>query len=103
MNTIASMVRDYRPASFLSVDIDRLVLKQALSLSLSEAIILSLLLKEYQVNDFPVRAVRQHIHNLRKKLEERYGNSTIISMGMGFYLISDAIKASIQNDCAGGI
>jgi hypothetical protein len=101
MNSLPDMIRDYKPVTYLSVDIDRLVLKSALRLSLSEAVILSLLLREYQAGTFPVKAVRQHIHNIRKKLAARYGMDTISSVGMGFYAIPEAVKASIKQDFAG--
>ena len=101
MDNLAEMVRAYSPETFLSVKIDRLALKVALGLSLSEAIMLETLLREYQSSDFPVKAVRQHIHNLRRKLEGRYGLGSVVSMGVGFYAIPDNIKAGIQADMEG--
>ena len=101
MNSLPDIVRNYKPETYLSVIIDRLALKSSLGLSIGEASILSILLREYQAADFPVRAVRQHIHNLRRKLSERYGSDAIVSVGMGFYAISDITKAAIKTDFAG--
>ena len=73
-------------------------------LSTREAMILSILLREYQAGkeDFETNAVRQHIFNIRKKLSRHITGDTItgdiiISMGMGFYAIPDSFKEAIQN------
>lgn len=98
MNSLAEMVRSYRPESYVSVDTDMLTLKTKFGLSPCQAFILMLLLKEYQVhaNKFNTEATRQQIYKVRDALRGQFGNDTIISVGLGFYAIPDEIKTAIQ-------
>ena len=84
----------------MSVHADTVTLRTRYNLTVSEAFILSVLLREYQAGeiDFKTRAIRQHIYMLRAKLEGEYGLGTIVSMGMGFYAIPDFFKEAIKND-----
>jgi hypothetical protein len=84
--------------TFLSVNIDMVLIKSKLKLSPQAAFILSLLLREYQahITEFDSTAYRQHVHTIRKLLYKRFGDRVIVSMGMGMYAIPDDIKLAIQ-------
>jgi hypothetical protein len=84
---------------YVSVNIDEATLMLKLSLPPRSAMILSLLLREYQAHwlDFHTSAYRQHLFVLRGLLKKIFGNKCIVSQGQGMYSIPDYIKEAIQD------
>lgn len=103
MNTITKMIEAYEPESFMCLNVSVDTLKEKFGLSFSEAFVLHVLLREYKGNaqSFGVRSTRHHIAKIRKKLSNFstivQPSSNIISLGMGFYMISDPVKELIKN------
>ena len=98
-NADFKLVVAYRPREFISLNYNVIELKRVLKLTLTEAIILEMLLSEYQVHHlkFPTRSFRNHIQNIREKLTLSLGKRMIMSSIAGIYRISDKNKKLLHD------
>ena len=99
MKLIEQIVADHQPEQFISVNADLVTLMTIFGLSPAEADVLCVLLREYKAcaTDFRGRATRIHIRKVRQKLQPYCGANSILSLGMGYYLIPDPMKTTIKN------
>lgn len=98
MNSIVrTAIAGYQPEQFISRNVTVIDLIVQFKLSPAEAEIVSILLREYKASIpmFRMRAARNHITNIRKKLRSLLGCNPIVSVGMGYYLMPDAVKITL--------
>jgi hypothetical protein len=100
---ITERAQTFSSFKFLSVDISEGTLMSKLKIPPRSAFILSLLLREYNVNwlEFHTSAYRQHLFVLRRSLEKVFNDKCIISQGRGVYSIPDYIKEIIRDHVNG--
>lgn len=100
MNTELPLVMAFKTREFVSLNYSTIDLSRALKITLAEAVILGILLQEYQVHNskFPSRSFRNHIQKIREKLTLTLGKRMIMSSGLtGYYGISDKNKRLIYD------